>query len=79
VAAAHARRTAGALGAGYALHLLVDATTPQGIPLLFPFSTTHVGVTLGGHSGPVTAVLWVGCLGLLWRQGYGVHPSRAIT
>jgi inner membrane protein len=72
-AAAHTQRAAGAVGVGYASQLLIDATTEQGIPLLYPLSTAHVGVALGGHSGPVTAVLWVCCLGVLWRRQDGTE------
>lgn len=68
LAAAHARRTAGAVGVGYASQLLLDATTPQGIPIAYPLSTAHVGAALGGHSGHVTAVLWACCLYVLWTR-----------
>ena len=65
------RATAGGVFVGYLSQLLVDATTPMGIPLLSPLSGTYVGVDLdpGGHSVPVTAALWVACLGLLWSRG----------
>jgi len=68
VAAAHARRTAGAVGTGYTAQLLVDATTAKGVPLLYPLVSAHVGVELGSHSGPATAALWIACLGLLWHR-----------
>jgi len=60
------RRTAGAVGAGYASQLVIDAATKTGIPLLFPVSSAYVGVALGGHRAPGTAVAWVLALGLLY-------------
>jgi len=68
LAAARGRRTAGGVGVGYASHLLVDATTPMGVPVASPLSTTHVGLDLGGHSPPATAFLWVCCLAVLWQR-----------
>lgn len=68
LAASRGRRTAGAVGAGYASQLLIDATTPKGIPLAYPLSVGSVGVPLGGHSPAVTAVLWACCLALLWHR-----------
>lgn len=67
--AAVSRRAGWALGAGYASHLLIDATTPMAIPLLYPLSAQHVGVTLDGHSPAATAALWACSAGLvLWRR-----------
>lgn len=66
VAAARGRSVAGGVGVGYASQLLIDATTPMGIPLAYPLVTTHVGITLNGHSPAATAVLWTCCLGWLW-------------
>lgn len=67
--AARDRALAGALGVGYASQLLIDATTPMGVPLAYPLSSNHVGVTLGGHSPTVTALLWACCLGwLAWDR-----------
>lgn len=63
---ARARRIAGAAAAGYGAHLLLDATTPMGVPLAAPVSMTTVGVTLHGHSAPATALLWSACLVALW-------------
>lgn len=68
VAAAHHRSTAGGVGVGYVTHLLIDATTPKGIPLAYPVVPDRVGVTLGGHSPVVTALLWICCLGWLSRR-----------
>lgn len=64
-------RAAGlAVGVAYASHLAIDATTPAGVPLLYPLSTVRVGVALGGHSTPATALIWVVCLAALyaWRR-----------
>lgn len=76
VATRRDRASAGAVAAGYASQLLVDATTPMGIPLLYPFSETFVGIDmgLGGHSAPVTALLWLACLLALW----GVRDAPVI-
>ncbi len=60
------RRVAGGVGAGYVSQLVIDATTGTGILLLFPVSTNYVGVALGGHRAPGTAVAWVFALGLLY-------------
>lgn len=61
------RATAGAVGLGYCSQLLIDATTPMGVPLLSPLAATHFGVDagLGGHSVPATLALWVVSVGLL--------------
>lgn len=62
------RARAGALAVGYASQLLIDATTPMGIPLFLPVSGTHVGFDpgFGGHSVPASVGLWIGSLGVLW-------------
>lgn len=67
LAAVWGRQRAGAVGVGYVSHLLIDATTPMGIPVAYPLSPTYVGVSLGGHSLPATAFFWICCLALLWR------------
>jgi len=61
------RATAGAVGIGYCSQLLIDATTPMGVPLLSPVLATHFGVDagVGGHSVPATLALWVTSAGLL--------------
>ncbi|PSP81574.1 metal-dependent hydrolase [Halobacteriales archaeon QS_1_68_20] len=69
VVAARSRATGGALGAGYVSHLVIDATTPMGIPLAYPVVTERIGVSLGGHSPTATAVLWACCLGWLSCRG----------
>jgi len=68
-----------ALGAGYASQLLIDATTPQGIPLLFPLPSAHVSLNPGGHAPAATALLLAGCLLPLSlhrvRSGYSIPGS----
>lgn len=59
---------AGAIGVGYASQLLIDATTPKGIMLAYPLSTESVAVSIGGHSPPLTLVLWIVCFTVLWRR-----------
>lgn len=61
-------RVAGAVGLGYASQLLIDLTTAQGIPVAYPLSGSHVAVPLGTHAGTGTALLWLGCVALLWGQ-----------
>lgn len=68
VAATRSRAAAGGVGVGYAAHLLVDSTTPMGVPLFYPLSAARVGVPMGGHSGPATAALWLCCLAALWAR-----------
>lgn len=62
------RATAGGMAAGYASQLLVDATTPMGIPLLYPLSETFIRLDVGisGHAVPATVALWIVSVGLLW-------------
>ncbi len=70
-AVAYRDRSAGvAVAAGYASHLAIDATTPMGVPLLFPLLTAHLGVVLGGHSDAATVLLWAASLAVLsrWRR-----------
>ncbi|WP_123538593.1 metal-dependent hydrolase [Halosimplex salinum] len=79
VAARYSHTAAGGVGVGYASQLIVDAMTPRGIPAAAPFWSTHVGVSLGGHSPEATAVLWVCSLAILWvsRDGLdGVGRER---
>lgn len=66
------RRTAGvAFGGGYASHLLVDATTAGGVPLLYPLVSRpiHLRLPVGGHSVTATLLLWCGCLAVLYADG----------
>lgn len=62
------RATAGAVGFGYCSQLLVDATSPMGVPFLSPLVGTHFGVDIGfgGHSMPATVFLLCLSAGLLW-------------
>lgn len=62
------RPTAHAVGIGYVAQLLIDITTPKGIPLLFPLSSESISVPIGGHSPAVTVVIWIACLFVLWRH-----------
>jgi inner membrane protein len=65
-------RTAGAtVAVAYASHLLIDVTTPEGIPPLSPLSDRIVYVALPttGHSPVPTLVLWTGSLWVLSRTG----------
>ncbi|MFC6826645.1 metal-dependent hydrolase [Halopelagius fulvigenes] len=77
VAATRSRAAAGGVGVGYASHLLIDSTTPMGVPLFYPLSTAHVGVPVGGHSRPATAVLWLCCLAALWVRKRRFADRRA--
>ncbi len=78
VATRRDRLTAGAVGVGYASQLLIDATTPMGIPLAYPLSSAFVGVTLHGHSPNATALLWLCCLGLLLHRRVA-RSDRAVA
>lgn len=60
VATRYDRGIAGALGVGHLSHVLLDATTPMGVMLAYPLSTSNVAVVLHGHSPRVAAVV-VGC------------------
>jgi len=77
VAAPGSRREAGATAAGatvaaaYGSHLLIDVTTPKGIPPLSPFSNrvVHLALPTTGHSPVPTLALWAACLWALSRSG----------
>jgi len=60
-----------AFGVGYLSHLLIDATTPTGVPLLYPLldRSLYVDLPTTGHSPVPTALLWLACLGVLYRDG----------
>ncbi|WP_202614470.1 metal-dependent hydrolase [Halostella litorea] len=78
VTAVAGRRQGLGFGGAYAAHLAIDATTPMGVPLLYPLSAEYLGVVLGGHAAPATAVLWACSLGLLWRgDGWSPRPVRS--
>ena len=67
-AATRDRSVTAAVGAGYLSQLLVDATTPTGIPALWPLSREIYHLPLNGHSGPETVATWIVCLGVLARH-----------
>jgi inner membrane protein len=55
----------------YGSHLLIDVTTPEGIPPLSPLSDRIIYVALPttGHSPVPTVLLCAGSLWALWRTG----------
>ena len=55
-------------GAGYVSHLLIDATTPKGVPFLYPglSDSFFFALPLDSHSTIVTVLLWSGALTLLY-------------
>lgn len=59
------RQTLGGLTVAYASHLLIDITTPKGIPLLYPLldERLYLDIGIGGHAPETTLTLWVLCLG----------------
>jgi inner membrane protein len=66
------RRSAGAtVTVAYGSHLLIDVTTPEGIPPLSPFSDriVHLALPTTGHSPIPTLVLWAASLWALSRTG----------
>ncbi|MFB6271103.1 MAG: metal-dependent hydrolase [Halobacterium sp.] len=73
------RRLGAAFGVGYASHLLIDTTTPTGVPWLYPLTDTsyYLDLATTGHSPVPTLVFWAGCLGLLWHQH--ALPLDALT
>jgi len=77
VVAAGDQRRAGALALGYAAHLAVDATTPKGVPLLYPASDASYAVTVNLHSAPATVALWLCCLTVLAARRRGERPTPA--
>lgn len=64
------RQTLGALTVAYSSHLLIDITTPKGIPLLYPLldNRLYFDIGLGGHTPETTLLLWVLCLGAVGYQ-----------
>lgn len=66
------RRSAGAtVAVAYGSHLLIDVTTPAGIPPLSPLSDriAYVALPTTGHSPVPTLILWAGSLWVLSRTG----------
>lgn len=71
IVAYRGRATAGAFGVGYASQLLIDTTTPKGVPYLYPLTRESFHVDLGttGHS-PLPTIVLIGCgLLILWFHG----------
>jgi inner membrane protein len=66
-AATRDRDATAAVGLGYLAQLLVDASTPKGIPAFWPLTDEIYHLPLNGHSGPETVATWVLCLGVLYR------------
>jgi inner membrane protein len=65
-------RTAGAtVAVAYASHLLIDVTTPEGVPPLSPLSDriAYVALPTTGHSPVPTLILWAASLWVLSRTG----------
>lgn len=62
------RHAGAAVALGYCSQLLIDATTPMGIPLFSPLTEAYFGLDIGvgGHSPPATVAFWIVCLGVLW-------------
>jgi inner membrane protein len=65
------RTAGGTVAVAYASHLLIDVTTPEGIPPLSPLSDwiVYVALPTTGHSPLPTALLWAGSLWALWWTG----------
>jgi len=73
VAAARHRRRGAAVGVGYASQLLLDATTPTGVPLLYPLTDRALDLPapVGAHAPLPTALLRLACLGALAARAVG--------
>jgi inner membrane protein len=73
-------RTAGeTVAVAYGSHLLIDVTTPEGIPPLSPLSDriAYVALPTTGHSPVPTLVLWAASLWVLSRtRALGSLASR---
>lgn len=68
------RRTLAALTAAYGSHLLIDITTPKGIPLVYPLLDRRLYFDIGvqGHAPEVTLVFWLvglATIGLTLHRG----------
>lgn len=61
------RDTGPAVATGVGSHLLIDVTTPKGIPYLYPLvaERLHHDPGISGHAPLVTLLFWVACLGVL--------------
>lgn len=64
------RRTLVALTAAYGSHLLIDITTPKGIPLVYPAldERVHLDVGVHGHAPEVTLLFWLVGLAVVVAQ-----------
>lgn len=70
------RQTVRAIAAAYGSHLVIDVTTPKGIPLVYPLvnERLYLDVGVGGHAPLTTVALWVLCLGVVGvRHGRGLR------
>jgi len=68
------RRTLAALTAAYSSHLVIDITTPKGIPLVYPLLDDRLYCDIGvnGHSPAATVVFWfVGLAAVGYRVRVG--------
>lgn len=74
------RTAAATVVVAYGSHLLIDVTTPKGIPPLSPLSDriAHVALPTTGHSPVPTLVLWAGCLWALSRRGTFASVARRL-
>lgn len=82
VAAWYGSGAGSAVGLAYLSHLCIDATTPLGVPLLYPLLERNlfVDVGLSGHSTLGTLVLWGCCLGaLVWQRSAAFPSSGWVT
>jgi inner membrane protein len=72
------RDVIGAVGVGYASHLIIDVTTQKGIPLVYPLVSGRIYIDLGigGHAPETTLALWIVCLGVL---GYPLYARDALS
>lgn len=64
-------KTGGALAIASLSHLLIDVTTPKGVPLFYPVLDHPIALDLPttGHSPLPTALLWIVSLGVLYWAG----------
>lgn len=64
-------KTGGAFAIASLSHLLIDVTTPKGVPLFYPVLGHPVTLDLPttGHSLLPTVLLWIGSLGVLYWAG----------
>lgn len=70
------RDVAGAVAVGYASQLVVDASTPKGIPIAYPLTTQNYGIPGNLHGGVQTVAVLLGCA-LLIAWTYRSRDGRA--